>query len=356
VERGSRALRAALTVAVLVTGCRDQETAERHVPDAAVPRMHAAPVQLTSVQSVSDYVLRGSQLYVLDGMAAEVRLFDIAGEATETLRFGRRGAGPGEFQLPHGIARMGDDLLISDERVLHRFDSTGSFLGSMLMTPDCPLLRPRVFTAAERVFVAGNCRRLGTDTDTMVAVVYDVADSGSYSIVASDVLYTRDGSVGSFLNATLNAGDGSDGILFGGGSHECFLLIPAERSASPTRKCLPPVPYGSDPPEGFENRAAAERARRPALAASMRWPDNLPWYVGMVVVDGKALAVRQWSADSLVFQTVPEGVDILVTSWDGFVGCRSASCMWSSVSDDGMNVSLLMPDDVRTLLNRQVSR
>ena len=50
------------------------------------------------------------QMYVLDGMASEVRVFDAAGEFVNA--FGRRGSGPGELNSPSAVLIGGGDTIL----------------------------------------------------------------------------------------------------------------------------------------------------------------------------------------------------------------------------------------------------
>ena len=85
------------------------------VPETSIGEMEGPEEYLFgSVRAIAvddDY-----SVYVLDGQARHVRVFDSAGTYVETL--GRGGEGPGEFQVPIGIA-------ISDGRVLVRDPANG---------------------------------------------------------------------------------------------------------------------------------------------------------------------------------------------------------------------------------------
>ena len=58
------------------------------------------------------YVPQREQLYVVDGGAHCIRVFDLHGSIVRTV--GRRGTGPGEFNYPSHIDRAGDRLLVAD--------------------------------------------------------------------------------------------------------------------------------------------------------------------------------------------------------------------------------------------------
>ena len=58
------------------------------------------------------YVAQRSQLYVVDGGAHSIKVFDLDGEIVSTI--GRQGVGTGEFNLPSHICCAGDRLAVAD--------------------------------------------------------------------------------------------------------------------------------------------------------------------------------------------------------------------------------------------------
>lgn len=71
-------------------------------------------------------------LYVVDGMAQDIRVFDRAGEYIRTL--GRKGEGPGEFARLTGLAFGPDGRILAMDLRAQRittFDSAGTFVGTM---------------------------------------------------------------------------------------------------------------------------------------------------------------------------------------------------------------------------------
>jgi hypothetical protein len=58
---------------------------------------------------IVDVTAVGGKMFVLDGLAHQVRVFDAIGG--ETGQFGRRGEGPGEFRTPIAIVAVGDELV-----------------------------------------------------------------------------------------------------------------------------------------------------------------------------------------------------------------------------------------------------
>ena len=81
------------------------------VPETSIGEMEGPEEYLFgSVRAIAVDV--DHNVYVLDGQARHVRVFDSAGTYVETL--GRRGEGPGEFQVPIGIAISNGRVLVRD--------------------------------------------------------------------------------------------------------------------------------------------------------------------------------------------------------------------------------------------------
>lgn len=90
----------------------------------------AGPDAFGSVTFVG--VGRNGLLYVVDGMAQEIRVFDQSGDYIRT--FGRKGDGPGEFEGLTGLAfDPGGPILAMDVRAqrITTFDSAGTFVGTI---------------------------------------------------------------------------------------------------------------------------------------------------------------------------------------------------------------------------------
>ena len=70
----------------------------------------------------------GDTLYVLDGRDQVVVAFDLKGN--ELFRFGRDGAGPGEFRQPMEIAFTGHSIVVSDRGLsrIEEFNTDGTYL------------------------------------------------------------------------------------------------------------------------------------------------------------------------------------------------------------------------------------
>ncbi|MBA4082522.1 MAG: hypothetical protein C0496_14835 [Erythrobacter sp.] len=75
------------------------------------------------------------RLYIADVQEKQVRLFDSTGQFVRT--FGRRGAGPGEFRDPVGLAAPGDGSLVVYDPTQWRvsvFDTSGAFRTGYLVS------------------------------------------------------------------------------------------------------------------------------------------------------------------------------------------------------------------------------
>ena len=92
------------------------------VPEISVGEVDGAEEYLFgSISSIA--VNDNRDLYVLDGQAQHVRVFDSAGAYVETL--GRRGEGPGEFRYAEAIALLPDGRLVVRDSRNHRISVFG---------------------------------------------------------------------------------------------------------------------------------------------------------------------------------------------------------------------------------------
>jgi hypothetical protein len=89
------------------------------------------PEMFSGIQTLA---VSGNRVIVTDASAPFVRVFDAGGRTVRA--FGRKGSGPGEFQLPiHAGPRAGGALEVYDMtlRRFTRFDSTGAVLSTRLV-------------------------------------------------------------------------------------------------------------------------------------------------------------------------------------------------------------------------------
>jgi len=127
------------------------------VPVTTIPAEDAGPYQFTVV--FLGLLLPEGRIAVAEGATSEVRLFDAAGVHQGTI--GRRGRGPGEFQMVSGLYRYRDDSLLAYDQ--------GERRATVL-----PLAGgvPRVITNP----VAGNLTAFGVNADGRVLLY----NPGSY--------------------------------------------------------------------------------------------------------------------------------------------------------------------------------
>ena len=69
------------------------------------------------------------EIYALSRLDNDVRVFSSAGDFLRS--WGRRGEGPGDFQMPHDLAVARDTIAITDGVRVHFFDLAGRFLTSV---------------------------------------------------------------------------------------------------------------------------------------------------------------------------------------------------------------------------------
>ncbi|HEX6040775.1 6-bladed beta-propeller [Longimicrobium sp.] len=101
-------------------------------PDVTIGEAHGAPEHaLAGVVGAAR--LSDDRIVIANFTTLDLRYFDARGRHIRTV--GRRGNGPGEFQLIRGIGRAGDTVLVWDPFAnrVSRFDARGSFAGSTSM-------------------------------------------------------------------------------------------------------------------------------------------------------------------------------------------------------------------------------
>jgi hypothetical protein len=198
----------------------------------------------------------------------------------------------------------------------------------------CPMTRPGVAVTAGGLLVHGNCFRAAYLTDTMKAVLAWSADTTVFRMVAEDVRFTTDGSVGSVFGAPSALTSGVGRHLFGGGITNCVWEVVDDAGAGggPAAHALCPaaaVLYSAEPPA-----EVARRIRAGIGGMKLQWPATLPVYLDRVLAGGTVVLLRPFSTDSLVLQTAaPDARSLAVAPVDGLVGCRAGGCLW--VFDDG---------------------
>jgi hypothetical protein len=330
-------------------------------PRAEVPRLALAGFEVPELGRIGGFDMVRGRLYVLDPPNHRVMILEqspagwIPGPT-----FGRFGGGPGEFEAPYGVAVTpdGETVAVTDGARVHFFTGAGDYVRSHPVATSCPVLRPEIAAGASGFFVWGTCYR-GSPPDTLLAVLYHTPDGETYSRVAEDVRLTRDGRIGSYLtDATFAPGPGRH--LFGAGATTCVVRVTelphAEAVPSATRECREVALYGAPPDPRTEAVLREQRRRRPGFAAAFTWPRHLPVYRAHLLVPGGEVVLRAFSADSLVVRVAGSAGDLLVTPWDGLVGCRLAGCLWATATMTGMNLVLLETAVVESLIDGREQR
>lgn len=151
--------------------------------------------------SVSDVLpLPDGGVAVLDGQAAEIRLFD--GDGTYRSTLGSKGEGPGEFQSPSALGLMaGDTLAVYDRRSrrVTRFAPDGTMAQVVTLVPDgSPLITRASFLPDGRAVGQSRWVFAGANGFTIPAEGKDVLSLDSAAFVTFD----RDGAVSDTLAIT----------------------------------------------------------------------------------------------------------------------------------------------------------
>lgn len=345
---GGALLRAACMVPVWIAaaGCGAADGSVwpgvEYRPSADVARLASVPLEGDDIGLIRDFELSGDTLYLLDGAGHVVVAERRGGGWTVAGSFGRAGGGPGEFLTATGISASGAAIAVIDNTRLQFFTRGGEHTHFRSLDLPCAMLRARVAHGRTGLFVHGSCSRGSFVTDTMKAVLAWSADTAAWAIVAEDVRYTRDGTVGNLFTAASELTPGADGVhLFGSGATNCVWTVsdstlpPAAVQRCPAARDA----YRADPPAGVR-----ERLRSGAVGgARLDWPETLPVFVERIHTGRAILLIRPFSADSVVLQeSAPSGRDLAVAPLDGLVGCKAAGCLW--VLGDSLPTRLIVLD------------
>jgi hypothetical protein len=267
---------------------------------------------------------------VLDGQAAEIRVFDASGRYRTTL--GSKGDGPGELRMPSALGRVGDDTIaVFDRRLLRvtRFALDGG-VGAIttLATEGRPISRatflPNGFLVGQSPWTADVSGRFvpppeGAYTfvrDTALLMVYDPAGAAldSLEVLPNSESIRRvrmeSGSLSLFSRAavfglSLVFQAHSDGVWSGFNDRfELHLrdaadghLVRVVRAPGLERAAT------EDMAERIRDAAVSEGEQLPERLQNLdEWfslsprPEKLPAYDRIVVDDRARLWVREWSA------------------------------------------------------------
>ena len=111
------------------------------------------------------------RMYVVDMGNTQVQVFDADGEYLRTL--GQEGQGPGELQMPMGLAIAGDRVIVSDwgNRRLTIWDLEGAHLGDMPMSGR---LEATIFGTDSGSIVAAMNRRLEDRSSVIDVALFSI--------------------------------------------------------------------------------------------------------------------------------------------------------------------------------------
>jgi hypothetical protein len=317
----------------LATGCGavDADRAvkgEEYGPSADLVRLQGVALDGDDIGLVRDFDIAGDTIYLLDG-TGRVAILVRDGTAHRLAgHFGRRGAGPGEFLRPSGLAVVGNDIVVLDGTRLQFLDRSGRPRDTRWVTLPCAMMLPLVAPARDGLFIHGGCLRQGMTTDTMKGVLAWSADTASWEIVAEAPRFTSDGTIGTvFGGRTLLTTGVAGRHAFGGGEVNCIWTVGDDGGRPDATETCPVAGslYSADPPPGLEERLRSARF----AGMRMRWPETLPVYTERFVLDDDIILLRPFAADSVVLQTAaPASVDLAVAPLEGLIGCKAAGCLW----------------------------
>jgi hypothetical protein len=340
-----------LAALAILSACVNEDSSPAHEyrPPADLARLQSRAAAGPEVPLVRDFDVAGDTLYLLQ-RSAQVSVLVRAGAEWRLVRqFGRLGGGPGEFLNASGLAlTTAGDLAIIEASRLQFLRTDGSALSAHRPDLPCPVALPGVVERGGGIYIHGNCVRRGAVTDTIKAVVAWSADSVSYAMLAQDVRFTRDGTVGHIFGAfnALTPGDGS--MLFGVGVRGCVVTL-VDRDTEPTgaERCgLAHQLYRAPPPPELEARLRAGGV----AGMRARWPDALPVYIDRTAVGNAVILLRPFTADSIVLQLAqPDGRDLAVAPLDPFIGCKAGGCLWA-FDDDPSRILLLTAAEMLELI------
>lgn len=354
--------RAVLILAAVHWACgveANSQVIDRYRPSAEIVRFPDAGLVTVDSLDLSqpvDFDMVGDRMAVVDMMDARVMLLRrVEGGWRRDTVFGRRGEGPGEMRMPHGVTFMSDGgILVIDDDVMHLFEPDGTHVRTFSVSTPCPVTVGTVRSSTAGFFVSGNCRERGGGADAIVAMVFWSADGASFVEVARETRYTLDGRSGFPLSMTAALVDGPDGHLFGTGLSNCIARIggPGPDNAAPRveRLCeLTDRRYSAPPSPELQRRLEQARRTRPDMRNLFEWPGALPWYMGALGTGGDVVLMRPFAEDSVVVEVSPGREELLVAPLDGFVACRRTACLWTRQTAAGVGFTVLDVADIGRL-------
>lgn len=337
----------------------NSQVVDRYRPGAEILR--SANAGLVTVDSLDlsqpvDFDIMGERMAVVDMMDARVMLLRrVDGAWRRDTVFGRRGEGPGEMTMPHGITFTPDGgILVLDDDVFHLFEPDGAHVRTWSVNTPCPVTVGTVRSSTAGIFVSGNCLERDGGAGTVVAMLFWSADAASFIEVARETRYTLDGRSGFPLSMTAAFVDGPGRHVFGVGLSNCIARIdgsgPGTAPPRVERLCeLAEHRYSAPPSPELERRLAQARRSRPDLRGLFDWPDALPWYMGALDTGRELVLMRPFTVDSVVVELAPGREEVLVAPLDGFVACRRTACLWTRQTPEGIRLTIVDVTDIERL-------
>ncbi|MHB1169600.1 MAG: 6-bladed beta-propeller [Longimicrobiales bacterium] len=335
---------AGLLVLAVILGRWTSSTAHgvTYTPEPLLEDVTYQNVFLPEAARVTDAHLRGSRLYVLDGLKQQVSVLD-ATSGDLVRQFGRQGGGPGELQraMALAVSPVGDTIAVLDQPTLSFFTESGTFIDRRTVLLPCVSALATLAWTEAGIFVSGNCMASGTDT--MQVRLWRLDDQRGATELAALPKYTIDGTWGTAFGWPRRMGETQNALLFGSGIDGCVLHVDGDG----TREMCSPAEaqFSAEAPADFP----APMPGRPAL----KWPDPLPVMWHATMLEDQLVLLRPFHQDSMVARLIdPDGTgrDLFVASWDGFVTCRSDACIWSDDTMDGARIRILRVSDLSPAL------
>ncbi|CAN5742103.1 hypothetical protein BH23GEM10_BH23GEM10_05390 [soil metagenome] len=348
---------AVMTIFAAACGAGDSPDVVRYSPGASLERLQLAAVTAPEVGMIRDFDISGDTMYLLDRADVVHVLRRTADGWHKAGEIGRTGAGPGEFRNPSGLSvAPSGAIIVAEAGRLQVMRPDGTVESTHDLDLPCPMMLPMVATAAEGIFVFGNCLRRGHLTDTIKAVLMWARDREHYQIVAEEVSFTRDGLVGSIFSAQRAFTPvGGTAHLFGTGVDGCLTSVSEvpgmDAAALPTatRGCgIVRTRYTAPPPPEFGRMRARMGNFR------MAWPKALPAYIDRIQAGDVTVLLRPFTADSVVLQAVePDGRDLAVAPLNGFIACKAAGCLWLLEDTEPARMIMLETSQIQSLLAKE---
>ena len=308
-----------LTSAALFSGCTP---APLEFPDWTIPVPEGTPIieyaavpveeRTERIELVEDLVIgqRGDDpnyifyapvymavdkfgsMYVVDQLDAKVQVFDEHGEYIRTL--GKKGQGPGEFNIPIAVAVAGDYIIVHDPTTLRLsvWNSDGRHLKDRIMTMTRTIDRP-MFGTEDGAFIAHYSQRVTEPSSSSLQIV------ARFSIDGAEVL--RLGELKEPPKLTIHTGP----VSYTSSSND-----------------MAGVPGYAATPAGLTYLTAGDEYQVLALDAQglARWALRVAWERVPISEEDKENRIRR-------LRKVPTQIDTSRTEWPEAFGAISRLCL-----------------------------